>query len=343
VPSHPGSGPGCVWTEIIGGDALGRGNEPAVCWWLPPGSSVQHAYRLRTDDGFDTGRVDSRTQAYVRLPVFDRSRRSTAAQVKVWTDLGESEWSAPVPLEADLLKEEDWSARWIGVEEGTRPGKGAKGAKGVHGSRPTYWLRTPVEVPPFGRARLYVTALGLYEAFLDGRRVGDVELAPGYTQYRARVQYQAYDVTSLVRPGRHVLAVLLADGWYRGQVGLPRAADQYGDDMALRAQFEVQTEQGWQVVAATFLHRHVAGLRPTEPGYRTFEVRPRPGGGITDAMTRHVSPFGPIEASWRLGDGSTDLDVLVPPGTMATVVLPGEAPHQVRPGRHHWTGAAPAA
>src|SRR6266699_4251827 len=63
------------------------------------------------------------------------------------------------------------------------------------------------------------TALGLYEAFLDGRRVGDVELAPGYTQYRARVQYQAYDVSSLVRPGRHVLAVLLADGWYRGQVG----------------------------------------------------------------------------------------------------------------------------
>jgi len=102
-----------------------------------------------------------------------------------------------------------------------------------------------------GEARLYITALGLYEAFLDGRRVGDVELAPGYTQYRARVQYQAYDVTSLVRPGRHVLAVLLADGWYRGQVGLPRAADQYGDHVALRAQFEVQTEQGWQVVAAS--------------------------------------------------------------------------------------------
>jgi alpha-L-rhamnosidase len=231
-----------VWAEIIGGDALGRGQEPALCWWLPEGTSVQHAYRLRTDDGFDTGRVDSHAQSFVRVPVFDCSRRSVMARVKVWTDLGGSEWSAPVGLEAGLLAEADWSARWIGVAEGERPGKG---------SRPAYWLRTTFDTPPAAAARLYATALGLYEAFLDGRRVGDVELAPGYTQYRARVQYQAYDVTPLLPPGRHVLAVLLADGWYRGQVGLPRAADQYGRDVALRAQLEVRTGSGWQVVAGS--------------------------------------------------------------------------------------------
>ncbi len=248
---------------VVGGDALGRGHEPALCWWLPEGSSAQHAYRVRTDDGFETGRVDSRAQSYVAVPVFDRSRRSAQAQVKVWTDRGESAWSEPVGLEAGLLGERDWSARWIGVQESQRPEKGL---------RPAYWLRTTIDVPPLdvpalGQARLYVTALGLYEAFLDGQRVGDVELAPGYTQYRARVQYQAYDVTSLLRPGRHVLAVLLADGWYRGQVGLPRAAAQFGSDVALRAQLEVRTEvqtgartevrtevrtePGWQVVAAS--------------------------------------------------------------------------------------------
>ena len=249
MPINPGSGPVNVRAEITGGDALGRGNQPALSWWLPAGSSVQHAYRLRTDDGFDTGRVDSRIQSFVRLPVFDRSRRSARAQVKVWTDLGESEWSDPVRLEADLLEDEDWAAQWIGVDEDPRPGKG---------SRPAYWLRTTIDVPPFNQARLYVTALGLYEAFLDAQRVGDAELAPGYTQYRQRVQYQAYDVTSLARTGRHVLAVLLADGWYRGQVGMPRAADQYGGDVALRAQFEVRTPQGWQVVAATGPGWHVA-------------------------------------------------------------------------------------
>ncbi len=72
-----------VRAEIVGGVALGRGQEPALCWWLPDGASVQHAYRLRTDDGFDTGRVDSQTQSFVRVPVFDRSRRSAAARVKV--------------------------------------------------------------------------------------------------------------------------------------------------------------------------------------------------------------------------------------------------------------------
>ena len=231
-----------VRAEIIGGDARGRGQEPALCWWLPDGASVQYAYRLRTDDGFDTGRVDSAAQSFVRLPVFDRSRRSAAARVKVWTDQGESEWSDPVALEAGLLSDADWSARWIGVAEGQRP---------AIGFRPAYWLRTTFATPPASQARLYITALGLYEAFLDGRRVGDVELAPGYTQYRARVQYQPYDVTPLVPPGRHVLAVLLADGWYRGQVGLPRAADQYGQDLALRAQLEVRTGPGWQVVAGS--------------------------------------------------------------------------------------------
>ena len=261
-----------VRAEIIGGDALGRGHEPALCWWLPEGAAVQHAYRLRTDDGLDTGRVDGRDQLFVRLPVFDRSRRSAAARVKVWTDLGESDWSEPVQLESDLLDEADWSARWIGLADDERPTTGSRPAAGSRpttgsrpaagsrpttgsrpaaGSRPAYWLRTTFAAPPADRARLYITALGLYEAFLDGWRVGDVELAPGYTQYHARVQYQAYDVTPLVPPGRHVLAVLLADGWYRGQVGLPRAADQYGRDLALRAQLEVRTGAGWQVVAGT--------------------------------------------------------------------------------------------
>jgi alpha-L-rhamnosidase len=234
--------PARVWAEATGGDALGRGHQPALSWWLPEGSSVQHAHQVRTDDGFDTGRVESAAQSFVRVPVFDRSRRFAGAQVRVWTDRGESEWSDPVALESGLLAEDDWAARWICVAEESR---------GAPGSRGAWWVRTGFEVQPVGRSRLYITALGLYEAFIDGQRVGDAELTPGYTQYRDRVQYQAYDVTALLRPGLHVLTVLLADGWYRGQVGLPRASDQYGTDLALRAQVEVADDSGWRVVAAT--------------------------------------------------------------------------------------------
>src|SRR5690348_11397344 len=237
------SKPARAWAEITVGDALGRGQQPALCWWLPDGSSVQHAYQVRTDDGFDTGRVEGAAQAFVRVPVFDRARRFARAQVRVWTDRGESEWGDPVPLESGLLTETDWAARWIGAADD----------QGVPGARGAFWLRTSFDVGLFGRSRLYVTALGLYEAFIDGQRVGDAELTPGYTQYRDRVQYQVYDITAMLRPGPgpHVLAVLLADGWYRGQVGLPRAADQYGTHLALRAQVEVEDGDGWRVVAAT--------------------------------------------------------------------------------------------
>jgi alpha-L-rhamnosidase len=91
---------------------------------------------------------------------------------------------------------------------------------------------------------------------------------------------------------------------------------------------------------ATFLHRYVAGLRPVAPGYRQFEVRPRPGGGITGASGCHVGPFGPIKVAWQATDGSMELDVLVPGGTRARVVMPGGQPHEVGPGRHHWTARA---
>ena len=120
--------PARVWAEVTGGDALGRGHQPALCWWLPDGSAVQHAYRLRTNDGYDTGRVDGATQSFVRLPVFDRSRRAVLAQVKVWTNAGESEWSDPVRLESGLVGEQDWQARWIGVPEAERPAKGSRPA-----------------------------------------------------------------------------------------------------------------------------------------------------------------------------------------------------------------------
>jgi alpha-L-rhamnosidase len=89
---------------------------------------------------------------------------------------------------------------------------------------------------------------------------------------------------------------------------------------------------------ASFLHRYVAGLRPTEPGYRAFEVRPRPGGGLASAFARHLSPYGPIEVSWRLDGGSLSLDVAVPAGTAATVVVPGHPPRVVGPGSHQFAG-----
>ena len=124
MPAHPGSGPAHVWAEVIGGDALGRGHS------RPCAGGCRKGPRCSTPTGCAPTTASTRAgwtaaiQSFVRLPVFDRSRRSAKAQVKVWTDLGESEWSDPVRLEAGLLGDEDWSARWIGVDEDPRPAQG---------------------------------------------------------------------------------------------------------------------------------------------------------------------------------------------------------------------------
>ena len=88
-----------------------------------------------------------------------------------------------------------------------------------------------------------------------------------------------------------------------------------------------------------FLHRHTAGIQLAgEPAYRRFRVAPVPGGGITWASATHESPYGRIESSWRIRGGELELDVLVPPGTAAEVVLPGQPAEQAGPGRHRYAG-----
>lgn len=230
--------PRAVRIDVVGGDPFGRGDRAVVSWWLPEGASRQSAYRVVTDDGHDTGWIGSDRQVHVDVPGPYRSRRSTTVRVQVRTDLGESERSAPEEVRVGLLDESDWSATWVGVDEPTVP---------PAGDRPAYWLRTTFDVDEPSGAVLHVTALGLYEVWLNGVRVGDVELAPGWTQYAVRVPMQSYDVSALLRPGPNVVAVLLADGWYRGKVGAPRAADQYGDRTALR----LQVERGSDVLVAS--------------------------------------------------------------------------------------------
>jgi alpha-L-rhamnosidase len=83
----------------------------------------------------------------------------------------------------------------------------------------------------------------------------------------------------------------------------------------------------------------VAGLAPAAPGYRSIEVRPRPGGGITHATARHQTPYGMAECAWLIEAGKFDITVVVPPNTTAHVTLPGSniAPLEVGAGTHRWS------
>lgn len=100
------------------------------------------------------------------------------------------------------------------------------------------------------RAVLYATALGLYEARLNGQRVGDHVLAPDWTDYRKRVRYQSYDVTGMLRAGDNVLGAMLANGWYSGHIG-NGGFEFYGDEPKFLGQLEVTYADGSKETIAT--------------------------------------------------------------------------------------------
>ena len=88
---------------------------------------------------------------------------------------------------------------------------------------------------------------------------------------------------------------------------------------------------------ADWLHRTVAGLAPLTPGYRRLDIHPQPGGGLTHARARHLTPYGPAECGWQVADGELRVDAIVPPNTTARVTLPGaDAPMEVGAGAWQW-------
>ncbi|WP_062466585.1 alpha-L-rhamnosidase [Demequina maris] len=104
------------------------------------------------------------------------------------------------------------------------------------GERPAHLLRASFTVArDHGPLRLVATAHGIYEAFLNGVRVGDDELEPGFSAYRKRLQVQEHDVTALVREGENTLVLVLSDGWFRGRHGFQRRADGFGERTAALA------------------------------------------------------------------------------------------------------------
>ncbi|MBQ1530575.1 MAG: family 78 glycoside hydrolase catalytic domain, partial [Solobacterium sp.] len=121
-----------------------------------------------------------------------------------------------------------WQAKWIDPELPHDPSV----------KQPASVLRKQFEAGTISSAVLYMTCHGLYEAYLNGQRVGNYVLAPGTGDYRKRLCVQAYDVSDLLKTGTNELIVTLGDGWYRGSVGIDGLRNYYGEDIALLCQLE---------------------------------------------------------------------------------------------------------
>ena len=109
---------------------------------------------------------------------------------------------------------------------------------------PGRYLRTEFTVSkPIAKGRLYATALGTYEASINGKRVDDSLLNPGFTDYHKRVMMQTMDVTGLLAPGQNAIGVVLSDGWYAGRLGWMGLA-QYGTRPTFAGQLEITYADG---------------------------------------------------------------------------------------------------
>jgi alpha-L-rhamnosidase len=241
--------PGPVTFERIP-DGLGvPTTRPRISWRLADGSGDQYAYELALrwpDESTVVSRVESGERYLVPWPARDlASRERVAVRVRVWTS-GTTEpslWSEPAFVEAALLQPGDWSARPVGPAWPEDPEADRRPAR----VRREFTVERPVV-----SARLYASAHGVYEAEINGVRVGDDILSPGWTVYEKRLRYRTYDVTSLLRPGRNAIGAWLGDGWYRGRLGFNGGTrNLYGHDQSFIGQLEIRHDDGSLTTVAT--------------------------------------------------------------------------------------------
>ena len=198
--------------------------------WNAEGGVKQTAYQIVTKN-WDSGKVTGRQmQAEYPKELCDRER--VEWKIRLWDENDEPGEFSGSFFEIGISA---WEAKWITGNYHVSKKKRYP----VDCFRKTFTVKRTVT-----KARLYITACGLYEARIGGRRAGDFVLAPGYTDYRKRVQYQTYDVTELLATGENELSVMLADGWYRGSCGAWGRKNQYGRETKMIARLEIVYDDG---------------------------------------------------------------------------------------------------
>jgi alpha-L-rhamnosidase len=225
--------------------------EPRLTWQLVSDKRDvrQTAYAIRvTDDPrnfnrenalvWNSGKVmsDSSVQVvYKGTPL--KSGKKYYWEVRVWDiNAKASPWSLPAEWQMGMLLAGDWKAKWIetGFEDPA--------------ARTNPLLRKDFSVSKkIVYATAFITCHGLYEAFINGQRIGEAYLTPGWTSYNKRLQYQTYDVTSLLQNGANAIGVGLGSGWYRGFLAWGGNKNVYGKDLSLLLELDIVYADGTKV------------------------------------------------------------------------------------------------
>ncbi len=218
--------------------------QPKFSWILTSKQRnvMQTAYEIQVSENanvsgkliWQTGKVTS--DASINIPFGGEKLQSGKRyfwRARVWDNKGNcSGWSNVNFWQMALLNTADWKAQWIESD-----------MKEVKRLCPQFRKSFPA-TKTIQSATAYITAHGMYEANINGKKVGDAFLTPGFTSYNKRLQYQTYDVTSMLQKGENVIAVNVGNGWYRGYLGWITQVNTWGDKPGLLLQLDITYTDG---------------------------------------------------------------------------------------------------
>lgn len=201
-------------------------------------SEEQNNFNTTNSLFWNSGKVES--DQSVHVPYAGKGLKSGKRyywQVRVWDQKGKrSAWSNTAFFQMGLLNTSDWKAKWI------RSGKeGNTTASPLF--RKEFQLSKKIK-----SATLFITSHGMYEAFLNGERVGNDYLTPGWTSYNKRLQYQVYDLTEMVSQGKNAIGVQLGNGWHSSILGWEKNNEIYANERSVLAQIEINYEDESQEI-----------------------------------------------------------------------------------------------
>ncbi|ORY24449.1 bacterial alpha-L-rhamnosidase-domain-containing protein [Naematelia encephala] len=253
---------------------------PRLSWRFAGSASdwLQKSYDLRvtrstgTTEEYHFDTADSILVPWPSAPL--RSRERVRVEVRSTGSDGSSTDWVTLGVEAGLLRREDWTCKMISNEP--QPEDSIK--------RPFRLRRSFVAPTSTSHARLYITAHGLYEATLNGQRIGDEYLAPGWTDYNYHLNYRVFDVSQLLLPGQeNILGAWVNEGWFAGAFGFRGGRRNiYGSRPGLFAQLEVDgqaligTDDSWEwsygpIVSSELYHGEVYDTKLDDPDWSTPE------------------------------------------------------------------------
>ena len=208
-------------------------------------------------------------------------------KIRVWDNQGTpSTWSEPAIFQTAMFNTSDWKAKWIeaGFAEDSI-------------NRPAQYFRKQFSAgKKIATATAYITAHGMYEAEINGKRVGDAYLTPGWTSYNKRLQYQVYDVTNYLTRGYNVIGVVTGNGWYRGFIAWAGNKDAYGKKTGVLFQLDiiytdgttasVVSDESWQsstgsIRYAEIYHGETIDAREEKVGWSTANYHDAGWHGVT--------------------------------------------------------------